>query len=195
LHLTAIFMGESVFDHLNDLVLNHLSVLVEVVSLDPSEHEKVKDDHGANVHVPRLDSLFRGVDQAFRLVANDLLGTVVVVVLVGVVFADELPLFLLKSSVSLGGEVNLLVGVEAGEEQDAEEVQGLGGRGSVFPLFDLELLLSSVSHYLFRHLAVGGVSVTVCACNCLGLHVVSGQVEVDFWRTFNALINVLEHSI
>jgi len=188
-------MGESVFDQLNDLVLNHLSVLVEVVSLDPSEHEKVKDDHGANVHVPRLDSLFRGVDQAFRLVANDLLGAVVVVVLVGVVFADELPLFLLKSSVGLGGEVNLLVRVEAGEEQDAEEVQGLGGRGSVFPLFDLELLLSSVSHYLFRHLAVGGVSVTVCACNCPGLHVVSGQVEVDFWRTFNALIDVVEHSI
>jgi len=51
-------------------------------------------------------------------VEGDLLGAPVVVVLISVVLFDELSFLLVESSVGLGREIDLLVSVEAREEQD-----------------------------------------------------------------------------
>jgi len=117
----------------------------------------------------------------------DLLSVVIVVVLVSSILSDELLLFLLESVPGLRSKLNLLVGVETREEKDTEEIEGAGRRRFVFPLFDLEALLSivsvdSFSDFFFNFIGFPGLIRLLspfCNFNHSPLEMVALDVVVD----------------
>jgi hypothetical protein len=97
--------------------------------------------------------------------------------------------------VSLVGELDLLLGLQTREEEDAHEVDGLGRRRVVFPLLDLETLPSAVSVDSDCFVTYLNISFLIFTFDSSFFHMVTLDVEVNLWGRVDSKLNALKNFI
>jgi len=72
-------------------------------------------------------------------VEKDVFRARVIIVIISIVFFDEFSLLFFETVVSLGRVFDCLFSMESRQEEDTQEINGLGRRRFIFPLLDLEI--------------------------------------------------------
>ena len=114
-------------DVLLKLVLDNLGVSVELYPHDPADHHHIHEEQDPALAKPRLGAVFFAEDQAVLALIGDILVAAVVVVHVTVVGKDEGCLLYCEISGCSRRVVDVLVGVQAGQQQHGQEVECVCG--------------------------------------------------------------------
>jgi len=118
----------------------------------------------------------------------NILITCKVIMNVSMIPSDEVHFFLVISSISSRGVLEMLVWMESYKTKDLQEINSGGWWWLVLPLEYHKLLPSSMSSYssCFR------MPVSIVVLTRMSLHMVIFNMHHDLWRRLNSTFNVLE---
>ena len=97
------------------------SVVIKFKSLNPTHHQKIKEDHDPEICKPRTFTCFRfRQDQSILGHEWNIFNTVIIIMHITYVWIDEKLFFCYKSCISLRRVVNMFVSIKSSHVQECQ---------------------------------------------------------------------------
>lgn len=153
--------------------------------------------HSASRSVPGLFSLFLRIDKdLITEEEGELTIAIIIVTPMGIsmlVAINEISLLNFKARSSGRRPFNLLLSMESGQHQHAQEINGLNRRRAIFLLLDFEVHFFSVSIPSNFPCLCLLVTMLICCSIGLGFHMVRTNFHFARYNCFLSLLNVFEY--